>query len=250
MAGLATLAARLRELHRPLLVLPNAWDAESARRFAALGATAIATTSGGVAESVGYEDGEKTPPDAMFAAVAEIAGAVEVPVTADLEAGYRLPAEELVDRMLAAGVVGLNLEDTDHYSDAALVEAGAHAERLAAIRAAGQERGVEVVINARVDVQLRGAGDVEAGVERARAYREAGADCVYPIFVADEEEIAAYVRAAGTVNVLLRPAAPAPARLRELGVARATWGTGLKRMGLEPAVEAVAAAREELDAAR
>jgi 2-methylisocitrate lyase-like PEP mutase family enzyme len=245
---LAEKAARLRELHSPLLLLPNAWDAESARRFADLGFPALATTSGGVAEAIGYADGEKTPPDAMFAAVGGIASAVEVPVTADLEAGYRLDAEELVERMLAAGVVGLNIEDTDHHGEAPLVDASAQAERIAAIRAAGRTRGVDVVINARVDVQLRRAGSVEDGVARARLYREAGADCVYPIFVADEEEIAAYVNAAGTVNVLLRAEAPPPARLRELGVARATWGTGLKRMGLDAAVDAVAAARAELGA--
>jgi 2-methylisocitrate lyase-like PEP mutase family enzyme len=126
------------------------------------------------------------------------------------------------------------------------VDAGIHAERIAAIRAAGRERGVDVVINARVDVQLRKAGGVEDGVARARRYREAGADCVYPIFVADEEEIAAYVSAAGTVNVLLRAEAPPPARLRELGVARATWGTSLKRMGLDAAVAAVSEARAGL----
>ena len=243
---LAEKASRLRELHRPLLLLPNAWDPESARRFAELGFEALATTSGGVAEAIGYADGEKTPPDAMFAAVGEIAAAADVPVTADLEAGYRLDGAELVARMLEAGVVGLNIEDTDHHGEAPLVDADVHAERIAAIRAAGRERGVDVVINARVDVQLRRAGGVEDGVARARLYREAGADSVYPIFVADEEEIAAYVSGAGTVNVLLRAEAPRPARLRELGVARATWGTSLKRMGLEAAVDAVTEARAGL----
>src|SRR5205085_1249749 len=97
-----------------LLVLPNAWDVASAVAFAEAGFPAIATTSGGVARALGYADGERTPPAEMFAAVARIAGAVDVPVTADLEAGYGLPAGDLVERVIAGGLVGLNLEDSDH----------------------------------------------------------------------------------------------------------------------------------------
>src|SRR5215217_1129647 len=111
---LAARADRLRRLHDGYLVLPNAWDAGSARALAALGFAAIATTSSGVSDSLGYADRQITPIDEMFAAVGRISRAVDVPVTADLEAGYGLPADELVDRLLGAGAVGLNIEDTDH----------------------------------------------------------------------------------------------------------------------------------------
>jgi 2-methylisocitrate lyase-like PEP mutase family enzyme len=242
MSAGAEAAERLRALHRPLLVLPNAWDPESARRFAALGVPAIATTSGGVAEALGHADNERTPPDAMLAAVAAIAAVVDVPVTADLEAGYRLSADDLVGGLLDAGAVGLNIEDTDHHGPGVLVDAGRHAERLAAIKDAGRRRGVDIVLNARVDVHLRRAGDLEEGLRRARRYREAGADCIYP-FAVEERDIPAYVDAVGVVNVVLRPGAPAPARLAELGVARATFATGLARVGHDAAATLVERAR-------
>jgi 2-methylisocitrate lyase-like PEP mutase family enzyme len=141
---LAELAATLRDLHRPgdPVVLPNAWDPPSARRLAATGAPALATTSMGVAEALGYEDGEVTPSEEMLAAVGRIAAAVDVPVTADLEAGYGLAPEELVAGLLEAGAVGLNQEDTDHTSGR-LADPDAHAERLAAIKEAGRRAGVD-----------------------------------------------------------------------------------------------------------
>jgi 2-methylisocitrate lyase-like PEP mutase family enzyme len=185
---LADLAATLRELHRPgdPVVLPNAWDPPSARRLAATGAAALATTSVGVAEALGYEDGEATPGAEMLAAVGRIAAAVEVPVTADLEAGYGFSPDELVAGLLEASAVGLNQEDTDH-TTGRLSDPDAHADRLAAIKEAGRRTGVDVVLNARVDSFLRAAPDtdpeavVDDAVARGRRYAEAGADCVYPI---------------------------------------------------------------------
>ncbi|GAA2702527.1 hypothetical protein GCM10010429_07610 [Micromonospora olivasterospora] len=108
-------ADTLCTLHKPgdPLVLPNAWDAGSARAVAAAGFPAVATSSSAVAESLGYADGEATPVDEMLAAVARIARAVPVPVTADLERGYGLRPTELVERLLSAGAVGCNLEDSD-----------------------------------------------------------------------------------------------------------------------------------------
>ncbi len=213
-------AAALRALHVPgdPLILPNAWDAATARVVAAAGFPAVATTSSGVAEALGYEDGEQTPVDEMLAAVARIARAVDVPVTADLEAGYGLDGGELARRLLDAGAVGLNFEDTDHANHPALQPIDAQAARIAAIKAGG-----DVVLNARIDVHLRGGGTAEA-LDRVRAYRDAGADCVYPIGVADEATIAAFVETGVPVNVLLRPGAPPVARLAELGVARISLG--------------------------
>lgn len=239
---LAARADALRALHRRgrPVVLPNAWDVASAKRFAKLGYAAIATTSAGVANALGWADGEAMPPDEMFAAVGRIAAAVDVPVTADLEAGYGLAADELVARLLASGCVGLNLEDTDHAGGkGTMVAAERNAERIAAVKQAGRAAGVDVVVNARVDVFVReppaGASSsrVEEGIRRGRLYREAGADCVYPIAAREEADIAALVGGIpGPVNVLGVPGTPPLARLAELGVARVTFGSLLMRQAL------------------
>jgi 2-methylisocitrate lyase-like PEP mutase family enzyme len=213
-------AAALRALHTPgdPLILPNVWDAATAKLVAAAGYPAVATTSSGVAEALGYEDGEHTPADEMLAAVARIARAVDVPVTADLEAGYGLDGGELTHRLLAAGACGLNFEDTDHARHPALQPVDEQCRRIAAVKQGG-----DVVLNARIDVHIRG-GDTPEALERARAYRDAGADCVYPIGIADEATIAAFTETGIPVNVLLRPGAPPIERLAELGVARVSLG--------------------------
>jgi 2-methylisocitrate lyase-like PEP mutase family enzyme len=239
-AELTALADELRALHRApeLLVLPNAWDAASARLFAGeLGFPAVATTSAGVAEALGYADHQATPPEEMFAAVGRIASAVEVPVTADLEAGYWLSATDLVGSLLDAGGVGMNIEDTDHREDR-IVSTDEQVERIASIKAAGREAGVDVVVNARIDEFLRGERSVDEGLARARAYAAAGADSVYPIGVRDEETISAFVDAVDVaVNVLMRPGVPSLARLQELGVGRVTWGSGIFNESLRAARE-------------
>jgi 2-methylisocitrate lyase-like PEP mutase family enzyme len=216
-------AAALRALHVPgdPLVLPNAWDAATARLVERAGFPAVATTSHGVADALGYADHEQTPPDEMLAAVARIARAVGVPVSADLEAGYGLDDAELAQRVLAAGAVGLNLEDSDHAHAPALVPADRHAARIARIKDAA-----DLVVNARIDVHLRG-GETSEALARARRYRDAGADCVYPIGVTDEATIAAFCELGFPVNALLRPGAPPIARLAQLGVARISLGGGL-----------------------
>jgi 2-methylisocitrate lyase-like PEP mutase family enzyme len=229
MSDLAGLARRLRELHRGSepLVLPNAWDAATARGVAEAGFTAVATTSSGVSAALGYADGEQTPADEMFAAIRRITRVVDsLPVTADIESGYRLGPAEVVDRLLEAGAVGCNLEDTDHASpEHGLVDAAQQADRLRAVKVAGQARGVEIVLNARVDVFLRGGGDLEEAIRRARLYLEAGADSVFPIGAPDEPTIAALVKAIpAPVNVIPDfRGAPGVARLRELGVRRISY---------------------------
>jgi 2-methylisocitrate lyase-like PEP mutase family enzyme len=227
---LAALADELRALHQApeLLVLPNAWDAASARLFAGeMGYPAVATTSHGVAESLGFADHQATPPEEVFASLARITQAVEVPVTADLEAGYWLEASDLVGRLLAAGGVGMNIEDTDHRENH-IVANDEQAERIASIKAAGREAGVDIVVNARIDEFIRGGQSLDEGLARARAYAAVGADSVYPIGVADEDVIKAFVAGVDVaVNVLKRAGAPSLARLQELGVGRVTWGGGL-----------------------
>ena len=183
-------ADALRALHhgsRPL-VLGNAWDAASARVLAKAGFPAVATTSGGVAEALGYGDHEQAPADAMFAAAGRIALAVELPVTADLEAGYGLAPEDLARRAVEAGVAGLNLEDSD-YRAGGLVDSAQQAARIAGVKAAARRLGVDRVLNARIDVFVPRAGAPESwlaeATRRGLACRDAGADCVYPILLDD-----------------------------------------------------------------
>ncbi len=252
MAELPDQARRLRELHAGAepLVLPNAWDVASARLVERLGFPAVATTSAGVAEALGWDDGEKIPAQEMLGAVERIAGVVEVPVTADLEGGYGLEAADLVGRLLGAGAVGCNIEDTDHSGHEPLVDAGRQAERLAAIKEAGREAGVDLVLNARVDVYLRTKGDPEErlaeALRRGRLYREAGADCVYPIGAAAEDDIAALVDGVdGPVNVLLLQNGLGLSRLSELGVRRVSLGSRLFRVALQAAEELATKLREQ-----
>ena len=234
MTDLASLAQRLRDLHHgpEPLVLPNAWDAATARAVMEAGFPAVATTSSGVSAALGYADGEQTPAEEMFAAIRRVTRVVEnVPVTADIEAGYRLSPAEVVDRLLGAGAVGCNLEDTDHSSaDHALLDADGQAERLAAVKAAGLEKGVDVVLNARVDVFLRG-GKLDDALRRARLYLAAGADSIFPIGITDEATIVALVKGIpAPVNVIPGfRGAPGVARLREIGVRRISFAGRLFR---------------------
>jgi 2-methylisocitrate lyase-like PEP mutase family enzyme len=218
----------LRRLHhgQAPLVLPNAWDAASARLVEAAGFPAVATGSAGVAASLGYEDNERAPVEEMLAAAGRISRAVSVPVTVDAEAGYGLAPAELAARLAETGAAGCNVEDSDHAAGG-LVDAEQQAERIAGL-------GAGLVVNARVDVFIREWGEradrLAEAVRRGRLYLEAGAECVYPIWVVDEDTIARLVdELAAPVNVLYRPGAPSLRRLAELGVARISLGPGLHR---------------------
>src|SRR5439155_1042701 len=193
----------LRSLHRPgdPLLLPNAWDVATARAVVAAGFPVVATTSGGVAATLGYEDHEGAPAEEMLAAAARIARGVDVPVTVDAEAGYGMEPAALVAALRSIGAAGCNLEDTDH-ATGRLRDAGAQAQRLGAIRDASSAEDYPLVINARVDVFLgalqagAGAGTqealVEEAVQRANAYLEAGADCVFPILLWEADALGAF----------------------------------------------------------
>jgi 2-methylisocitrate lyase-like PEP mutase family enzyme len=221
----------LRSLHVPgePLVLPNAWDVASARAVVAAGFPVVATTSAGVAAVLGYEDHEGAPGEEMFSAAARIVHAVDVPVTVDAEAGYGLGPAELVGELERIGAAGCNLEDTDH-ATGELRERSAHAEWLRAVRRASSD----LVVNARIDVFLQGAGELTQALARAELYFEAGADCVYPIGLADRDDIAEFVSGAGgPVNILASPKAPSIADLAELGVARVSYGGLLYRQTME-----------------
>ncbi len=216
-----------------MLVLPNAWDCASARVFEEAGFPAIGTTSAGVAFSLGYPDGQCIRPEEMLWAVKRIANCVDVPVTADLEAGYDDPAVTAA-AVVEAGAVGLNLEDLDSGTPGVLIETERQVQRIQAVRRAGDELGVPIVINARTDVYLAQIGAPEtrfaAALERLRAYIQAGADCVFVPGILDEESIRNLAQELRfPLNVLLGPGGPPLSRLKQLGVARVSTGSGVAR---------------------
>jgi len=199
------------------------------------GAPAVATTSSGVAAAMGFADGEQIPVAEMLLMVLRITGAVHVPVTADLEGGYGLSPGTLVEEILRVGAAGLNLEDTNRSGGArTLLPIEVQAQRIAAVRAAAERAGVPIVINARIDTFLGEVADPQAqladAIARGRAYRSAGADCVYPIGLDDAAAIRRLVREVdGPVNVLLRPGASSLRQLRRIGVRRISVGGALWR---------------------
>ncbi|WP_290056639.1 isocitrate lyase/PEP mutase family protein [Amycolatopsis solani] len=248
MSDLKAHADLLRELHHgELLVLPNAWDEASAELVVETGFPVVATSSAAVADVLGHQDGEAAPWREMFAAAARIARAVPVPVTVDAEAGYGLAPRELVDRLLEAGAAGCNLEDTDHRAGR-LADAQAHADWLAEVRAAADASGVPLVVNARIDVFLPPAGVPEGdrvaeAVRRGRRYREAGADCVYPIGAPGDALGRVVAEVGGPVNGNTQPALDL-AGLAALGVARVSYGPRFYRSGFAGMREAVEAIHE------
>jgi 2-methylisocitrate lyase-like PEP mutase family enzyme len=211
----------------PVLLLPNAWDGMSARLFVAAGFDAIATTSGGVAWALGYPDGEETPWSEVVEATARIVRSAQVPVTADIEAGYGATPLEVaahVTEIIRAGVVGINLEDGLHGPIRSIEDASA---RLQAAREAAQKEGVPIVLNARCDIYHLQYGEestrLDATVERCKAYVDAGADCVYPFGLRDPEVIAKLVKAVSApVNITGRAGMPNAAAFESMGVARIT----------------------------
>jgi 2-methylisocitrate lyase-like PEP mutase family enzyme len=244
----------LRSLHvpsRPLL-LPNAWDAATARAVVTAGFPVIATTSAGITAALGYQDHERAPREEMLLAAGRIVRSVDVPVTVDLEAGYGLEPAELVAALLRIGAAGCNLEDTDHSSES-LRDPDQQADWLRRVREAANDQDYGLVINARVDVFLHSldkqpqADLLEEALRRARAYLEAGADCVYPITLRERDVLASFVADVGgsPVNILATPRAPGIADLAELGVARISWAGSLYRGAMEWLAGKVASLGEE-----
>jgi 2-methylisocitrate lyase-like PEP mutase family enzyme len=235
-------AEELRKLHGGprVLVLPNAWDVASARVLEELGYPAIATTSAGVAFALGYPDGQRVSRDEMLEVVERIARAVRVPVTADMEAGYGTTLADMAETakaIVAAGAVGLNLEDVIGETESSQVNTELQAEKIRTIRQVSASRGVSLVINARTDIYLLPIGPeamrFERTVERLRAYRAAGADCVFAPGVKERELIEKLVKAvAAPLNILVTPGCPSIPELQKLGVARASIGSGVMRSAL------------------
>ena len=252
----AALAERLRAMHHaPLapLILPNAWDAASARIIEQAGFPAIATTSAGVAWSLGYPDGERMSRATMLAAVGRIAARVRVPVTADLEAGYGPGPEDAAATAtgaIEAGAVGFNFEDATDDAAHPLFAMSQQVERIQAARQAGAAAGVPLVINARTDVYLAqvGAPDTRFAetVRRLAAYRDAGADCLFAPGLSDAATIGALVRELGApLNILAGPHSPPVRELAALGAARISLGGAVMRAALAFTQRAVTELREQ-----
>jgi 2-methylisocitrate lyase-like PEP mutase family enzyme len=228
-------AKALRAMHRgEILVLPNAWDVASARVIQQAGFGAIATTSAGIAFTMGYPDGQRISREEMLAVVSRIATAVEIPVTADVEAGYGIAPEDAARTardVLAAGAVGMNLEDATGDPKDPLFELGLQIERVRAVRE------LPIVLNARTDVYLLEAGLPEKrydeAIRRLAAFRDAGADCVFVPGLRDAATIGRLVKDLQCpVNILAGPGSPSVPELQKLGVARVSLGSSVMRATL------------------
>lgn len=236
------LARQFLDLHhgQKILVLPNAWDVTSARIFEDAGFPAIGTSSAGVANSLGYPDGQKIPREEMLGVVRRIAEAVEVPVTADVEAGFGNTPEEVAEtarEVIAAGAVGMNLEDGTEEKPDFLMDVSRQNEIIRAVLAAAASAGIPFVLNARTDIFLYGIGPAETRLERAidrlNSYHAAGAQSLFAPGVKDRETIAQLARGVGgPLNILATVGTPPVAELQRLGVARISVGSGPMRATL------------------
>lgn len=234
-------AITLRKLHlaaRPL-VIGNAWDAASARIFELAGFLAIGTTSAGIAFSRGYPDGQHIPSDLMIEAVAQICRIASVPVTADMEAGYGNSPEKIeriTKAVIQAGAVGMNLEDGTGDPTKPLADLPLQLEKLRAVKEASANAGIEIVLNARTDAYLHrrpAAQKFEETLRRSEAYLSAGADCIFIIGLSDRQIISDFVkRLKCPINILVTAGSPTIKELRDLGVARVSFGSSPMRATL------------------
>jgi len=230
------------QLHRgpKTLLLPNVWDVASARLIEEARYPAIATTSAGVAFSLGYPDGQKISREEMLARVARIAKAVRVPVTADVEAGYGNSPQDAgatANGVIEAGAVGMNFEDGTGDAAHPLADLSLQLEKIHAIREAASKTQVPLVVNARTDVYLAAFGEpekrYELALQRAFAYRDAGADCVFVPGVRDPDTIARLVKdLKWPLNILAVHGSPPVPELEKLGVARVSLGSAPMRAAL------------------
>ncbi len=226
-------AEEFRSLHhgRHILILPNAWDVPSARVFEEAGFPAVATSSAGMMVSLGYPDGEAIERGELLSAVRRIAKVLKVPLSVDIVAGFGETPNEVVATVrgvLEAGAIGINIEDFTHETkELHPVKKGV--EKLRAIRKLGESKRIPLVINARTDALRFAPGEKESklkeAIRRAIAYRDAGADCVYPMGLTDAASISAFVKALDfPVNVMVRRGLPPVKELERLGVARLSFG--------------------------
>ena len=223
-----------------ILLFPNVWDVASARIVEAAGFPAVATSSAGIAFAQGFPDGQKIPPERMLAVIADIAGAVKVPVTADVEAGYGKRPEDAgrtARRVIEAGAVGMNFEDATGDPARPLFDLQEQVERIRAIREQGNSLGVPLVVNARTDVYLLQIGEpatrYDEVLRRLSAFRQAGADCLFVPGLVDLATIRRLVADLNyPLNILAVPSSPSVAELKSAGVRRISLGSGPMRAAL------------------
>lgn len=235
-------AVLFRQLHRGpgVLLLPNAWDVASARIFEEAGFPAMATTSAGIAFSLGYPDGQRISCEEMIARVGRIVRAVKVPVSADIEAGYGTSPEDAARttrELIEAGAIGMNLEDASDRRDQPLLSLELAVEKIKAVRETAAQLRAPIVLNARTEVYLLPGGNSDAdyaeAVRRLVAFRDAGADCVFAPGLKDAETIRRLVKdVACPLNILAVSGTPSIAELEKLGVARVSVGSGFMRATL------------------
>lgn len=229
-----TLAEQFHRLHHTgnTLVLPNAWDCASAKIFEQAGFKAIATTSSGISWSCGYKDGEHIPPELMADVVERIAAAVNVPVTADIEAGYYSDDFDRLSKFIAtiidAGAVGINLEDSSSHAGGALHDIQQQMNEIKLVKEIAKQKGVNLFVNARTDAMAKATGDTQAKIntciERAKAFEEAGADGIFIPFVNEMETVIRLKEAIGLpLNILMAETLDI-SKLKTLGVNRISVG--------------------------
>src|ERR1700741_3966664 len=232
---IAERATALLELHQPgnPVVLPTVWDAWSARLATDAGFVALTVGSHPLADSIGKPDGEGMSFDDVLARVAQITGAVDVPVSVDIESGYGQPAQRLIEGLLSVGAVGLNIEDTVHSEGKRRGSADERAELVGGLRSAAGAAGVHVVINARTDLVLRRDGDdsdrVERAVARLTEAAAAGADVLYPVGRHDPQTLRRLATELPLpINAIALPDQDDPASFGPLGVGRISFGPFLQ----------------------
>ncbi|BBY27550.1 isocitrate lyase/PEP mutase family protein [Mycolicibacterium sediminis] len=224
-------AATLLALHVPgtPVVLPTVWDAWSAKLAVDAGFSALTVGSHPVADSIGKEDGEGMSFDDLLARVAQITGAVDVPLSVDVESGYGEPAQRIIEGLLSVGAVGLNVEDTVHKEGKRIRSAEEHAALIGDLRRAADAADVHVVLNARTDLFLRQDGDeadrFDRAVSRLKLAADAGADSLYPVGRHDDETYRRLVAELPLpVNAIAQPDQDDPASFGPLGVGRISFG--------------------------
>jgi 2-methylisocitrate lyase-like PEP mutase family enzyme len=239
-------AERFLKFHhdKEILVLLNSWDTGSSKLIEASGYKAIATTSMGIAASMGYPDCQVIKLSEMIGAITGIVNGVRVPVTVDIEAGYGNTTNEIIDsvkKIIATGIVGINIEDSIDLNPV-LIDTMEFCERISAIRALSDSMGFHLVINARTDSFYTTSGSPQEklaeSIKRGNKYREAGADCIFVQPVWEKETIRTLVKEINApVNILSNPGIsaglpPSVRELQDLGVARLSLGSGLMKATL------------------
>jgi 2-methylisocitrate lyase-like PEP mutase family enzyme len=237
-------AKRFYDLHHSgrLLILPNIWDCLGANLLESLNYPAIATASASVAFTNGYDDGQRISFDSVLAILKKITNSVSIPVSADIESGFATNDQELKEnmkRLLATGIVGINIEDTDKDTNS-IVPIEAQCEKIKIIKKVSEETGISLFVNARADVYLRPKdfdtpeSKFDEALKRGRAYKAAGADCFYPIAMTRHEDVKRMIEQLQIpVNVITIPGIPELNVLNEMGVARVSLGPSFLKIAIK-----------------